>query len=57
MTRVEVVDIHEEPVEVHILLVVRADQIVESMAGNRQHRLAVEFRVVESVEQMDPARP
>ena len=47
---VEFGDVHVELVEVHILLVVRADQVVESVPGDRQHRLAVAFRVVESVQ-------
>ena len=31
--------IHEKLVQIHILLVMRADQIVERVPGNRQHSL------------------
>ena len=50
-------DVHEQLVEVDVLLVVRADQVVEGVAGDRQHRLAVALGVVEAVEQVDAARP
>ena len=48
--------VHEELVEVHVLLVVRADQVVEGVAGDREHRLAVALGVVQAVEQVDAAR-
>ena len=47
--------VHEQLVEVHVLLVVRADQVVEGVPGDRQHRLAVALGVVQAVEQVDAA--
>jgi hypothetical protein len=49
-------DIHEQPIQIDVLLRVSVYEIVVVMAGNRQHRLAVEFRVVKAVEQMNPTR-
>ncbi len=49
--------VHEQLVEVHVLLVVRADQVVKGVAGDGQHRLAVALGVVQAVEQVDAARP
>ncbi len=43
-------------VEIDILLVMGSDQVVKSMAGDREHRLAIAFRVVQPVEKMDAAR-
>ena len=48
--------IHEQAVEINILLGVGIDQIVEVMPGDRQHRLAIEFGIIESVQQMNAAR-
>ena len=48
-------DIRKDPVEVHILLSVSIDQIVKCMTGNCQHRLPVEFRIVQSIQQMNSA--
>ena len=47
--------VHEQLVQVHVLLVMGADQVVEGVAGDRQHRLAVALGVVEAVEQVDAA--
>jgi hypothetical protein len=49
-------NVREEFVGLHVLLRVRADQIVKSHAADGEHGLAVEFSVVESVQQMDRAR-
>ena len=49
-------DVHEQLVEIDVLLVVRADQVVEGVAGDRQHRLAVALGVVQAVQQVDAAR-
>ena len=46
---IELGDVHIEFVEVNVLLVMRADQVVESVARNRQDRLAVALRVIEPV--------
>ena len=48
-------DVHEQLVEIHVLLVMGADQIVKGVAGDRQHRLAVELRIVKSVQQVNAA--
>src|SRR5665213_12381 len=50
-------DVHEQLVEVDVLLVVHAYQIVKRVARNGEHRLAIALGIVESVEQMDAARP
>src|ERR1041385_4387395 len=42
-------DVHEEFVQVYILLIVSADQIMERMAGDREHWLAVALGVVQPV--------
>src|SRR5581483_9917235 len=49
-------DVHEKPVEIDVLLGVRVDQVVKMMSGDGQHRLAVELRVIEAVQEMNPAR-
>ncbi len=38
--------IHENLVQIHILLVMGANQIVERVPSNRQNRLPVAFRIV-----------
>ena len=48
--------VHEDLVEIHILLVMGADQIVERMPGNRQNRLPITLGIVQTVEQMNPTR-
>src|SRR6185437_14650580 len=48
-------DIHVELVEVHILLVAGADEVVEGVAGDGEHGLAVALGVVEAVEEVDAA--
>ncbi len=52
---VEYRDVDEHFVEVDVLLVVRADQVVEGVAGDCEHRLSVALGIVEPVEQMDAA--
>ena len=42
-------DIHEKLVESHVLLRIGSDQIVKLQPGDREHRLSVEFRVIEPV--------
>ena len=49
-------DVHEHLVEVHVLLVVGPDQIMEGVAGDRQDMLPVELRVIQPIEQMQAAR-
>jgi hypothetical protein len=55
-SRVEHTDIFIQLVELDILLRERVKQIMELQAGDRQYRLAVELGVVQSVEQVNPAR-
>ena len=50
---VENCDIHEELVESHVLLGVGSDQVMELQPSDREHRLSVEFCVIEPVEQMN----
>ena len=53
--RVVDADVDEQAVEFDVLLSEGVEQVVKLQAGNRQHRLAVEFRIIETVEQMDAA--
>src|SRR5947209_6411744 len=46
-------NIHEQFVEIDILLIMSADQIVEGMTRDSEHRLPVALGVVQSVEQMN----
>ena len=48
-------DVHEQLVELDVLLGEGVDQVVVLQPGDRQHRLAVELGVVEAVQQMDAA--
>ncbi len=48
-------DIHEDLGQVDVLLIVRANQVVEGVPGDRQHRLVVHLGVVEPIEQVDAA--
>ncbi len=50
-------DIHEQFVEIHVLLIVRPDEVVKRVARDRKYRLPIEFRVIESVQQMDASGP
>ena len=50
---VELGDIHEELVEIDVLLVMRADEIVESVPRDREYRLPIALGIVEPIEQMD----
>src|SRR2546429_55220 len=47
--------VHEELVQVHVLLRVSVNQVMEVMPCNRDDRLAVELRVIKAIEEMDPA--
>src|SRR5437667_9190681 len=49
-------NIHEKFVKCYILLCVGSDEIVELQSSDRQHRLAVELGIVESVQEMDATR-
>src|SRR5262245_29335509 len=49
-------NVRKDAIEVDILLRVSVDEIVEMMPGQSQHRLAVQLRVVEPIEQVDPTR-
>src|ERR1700734_3225582 len=46
-------DIHIQLVEIDILLIVRADQVVKGMARNSQDRLQVAFGVIKTIQQMN----
>ncbi len=48
-------DVHIQLVEIDVLLIVRADQIVEGMAGDGKYGLPVALRIVEAVEQVNAA--
>jgi hypothetical protein len=50
-------DVHVDLVEIDVLLEVGADEVVEGVAGDGQHGLAVVLGVVQTVEQVDAARP
>ena len=54
---VESGDVHENLVQIDILLVMRANEVMESMAGNRQNGLAVTLRIVEPVQKVNSTRP
>ena len=47
--------IHEQLVERNILLRVRSDQIVKLQAGNGKHRLTIQLRIVQAIQQMNAA--
>src|SRR5437879_4421913 len=51
--RVVAGDVHEEAVEINVLLRMGFNQVVEMVAGDCQDRFAVELRVVEAIEQMN----
>ena len=42
-------DIHEQLVERDILLGVGADEVMKLQAGNGQHRLTIQFGVIQSI--------
>jgi hypothetical protein len=44
-----------QPVEVHVLLEVRANEIVKGVAGDRQDGLTITLRVIRAVQQVDPS--
>src|SRR3954452_9187168 len=46
---VEIGDVHKSLVEGHILLRVRADQIVKLHSGDGEHRRAVELGVIKTI--------
>jgi len=48
-------DVHEEFVELDVLLRVGAEKVMELQAGNRQHRHPVELRVIEPVQEVNSA--
>ncbi|HSC30542.1 MAG TPA: hypothetical protein VLD17_02370 [Gemmatimonadaceae bacterium] len=49
--------VHEQLVEIDVLLIMRSDEIVERVSRDRQHRLSIALRVIEPVQQMYAARP
>src|SRR4051812_19687083 len=53
---IEYGDIGEELVERHVLLCVGPDEIVKLQAGDGDHRLAVEFSIVEPIQKVDSTR-
>src|ERR1041384_5523899 len=50
-------DIHKKLVERNVLLRESADEIVKLKPGNGKHRLVVKFGIIESIQQVNPARP
>src|SRR6185437_555342 len=48
-------DVHEELVQINVLLVMSADQIMKGMASNCQHWLTVALGVVQTIEQVNAA--
>ena len=46
----------KQPVEVHILLGVCVDQVMIMMPRNGKNRLAIELRIIKTVQQVNPAR-
>ena len=42
-------DVRKQPVETHVLLSMRVDQIMEMMSGNRQYRLTIQFGIVQTI--------
>src|ERR1700683_755861 len=48
--------VHKQLVQIDILLVVRADQIVKCVARDGQHRLAVTLRVVKTIQKVYATR-
>jgi hypothetical protein len=48
-------NVHEELVQVHILLVMGADQVVEGMTRDGQDRLPVALGIVQAIEQVNAA--
>jgi len=53
---VELRDVGVQPIQRHVLLGERADEVVKRHARNGEDRLPVECGVVEAVQEMDPAR-
>src|SRR5256885_901457 len=49
-------DILEQREQIDLLLVMHADEVVVGLSGECKHRRAIEFCVVEAVQQMDRAR-
>ena len=47
--------IHKELVQIHVLLIMRADQIVKRMTRDGEHRLPIALRIVKPIEQMHAA--
>ena len=47
--------VHQQPVEVHILLRVGVDEVVIVVAGDGEHWLLIELGIVEAVEQVHAA--
>jgi hypothetical protein len=45
-------DVFKKPVERHILLRVRSNQIVKLQTRNSEYRLAIQFRVIETVQEV-----
>ena len=49
-------DIHEELVQLHILLGVGVKKVMELKTGNRDHRRAIELGVVKAIQEVNSAR-
>ena len=43
-------DVGEDLVQVHVLLVVRADEVVEGVSCDGEHRLTVAFGIIEAIQ-------
>jgi hypothetical protein len=50
-------DIFEQRQQIDFLLITRADQVVIGLAGQSQDWSPIQFRVIESIQKMDCARP
>ena len=43
-------------IEIDVLLIMRADQVMKGVSGYRKHRHAVAFRVIQTIQKMNSAR-
>ena len=45
--------VHEQAIQVHVLLRKGIDEIMKMMAGDRQHRLSIELGIIQAIKQMN----
>ncbi len=50
-------DVGKKPIKVHILLSMCIDEIMKVVTGDREHRLSVQFGIIEAIQKMNAARP